>query len=431
MKCQMKLIEVPYGNETVRASVSADSVIFNGTMPECSPLADLEAVVLARLDCPTGCKPLKELVSQSDKIMILVEDNTRQTPVKRILPVLINYLEQHGVKAGQIEILIATGTHRIMTEEEIIEKVGLDVFRKLRIYQHDCTEKNDIADLGTVAVGPNKIPVQVNKRALAVDFILGLGNIVPHCDAGYSGGGKIVQPGICGIATTASTHITGALLEEIPLGDAENPCRLGIEKVAERVGLRFIINTVMNANQEVVDVVAGDFVTAHREGAKIAAKVYGVDIPALADITIVSSHPCNIDYWQAMKGLVAAYFTVKNGGYIIFVSPCYEGLEHNHPKLREWLKYSYKEGCGVARHTVLADESSDLVAADIAICNARIREKANILIVSDGLSQEDIGVLGYAKFDTLQAAVDYVLQKIPNGKIGVLPRGGDCLPIRR
>ncbi|SDD62349.1 nickel-dependent lactate racemase [Sporomusa acidovorans] len=431
MKRNRRSIAIPYGNEAARASVPADLVVFDGIMPKIPSIVDLETAVLEKLDNPRGCKPLKAMVSKADRILILIEDNTRQTPVKRILPVLISYLKNNEIKTNQIEILIATGTHRVMTEEEVIEKVGLDVFNSLQIYQHDFKKKDDIVDLGTVNLGESTIPVHVNKRALEADFIIGLGNIVPHCDAGYSGGGKIVQPGICGLATTASTHIAGALLAEIPLGNADNPCRLGIEKVAQRVGLRFIINTVMNANQEVVAVVAGDFVKAHREGSKIAANVYGVDIPVLADITIVSSHPCNIDYWQAMKGLVSAYFTVKSGGYIIFVSPCYEGLEHNHPQLREWLRYSYSESCNLARQTSLGDESADLVAADIAICNARIREKANILIVSEGLTKEDIAVLGYEKFDTLQAAIDYALREIPNGKIGILPRGGDCLPIKR
>ena len=344
MNCHMKSIEVPYGIDPAKAIVPMESVVFEGIMPQYPSLDDFENAVLDKLNHPIGCRPLREIVSASDKILILVEDNTRQTPVKRILPLLITYLENEGIKASQIKILMANGTHRVMTEKEVEEKVGLEIARKIKIHQHDVTKKDDIVDMGIVELGKSKIPVQVNKLAMEATFILGLGNIVPHCDAGFSGGGKIVQPGICGFATTASTHIAGALLAEMPLGDVENPCRLGIEKVAERVGLKFIINVIMNAKQEVVDVVAGDFVKAHREGAKIAAQVYGVDIPELADITIVSSHPCDIDYWQAMKGLVSAYFAVKKGGYIIFVAPCYEGLVHNHPKLRQWLSYSIKEG---------------------------------------------------------------------------------------
>ncbi|MBP2660144.1 MAG: hypothetical protein H6Q69_3176 [Firmicutes bacterium] len=95
MKYNMKLIEIPYGSEVVRASVPDDSVVFDGIMPKIPSIADLEAAVLEKIDNPSGCKPLKEIVSKSDRILILIEDNTRQTPVKRILPVLISYLENN------------------------------------------------------------------------------------------------------------------------------------------------------------------------------------------------------------------------------------------------------------------------------------------------------------------------------------------------
>ena len=182
-----------------------------------------------------------------------------------------------------------------------------------------------------------EIPVHVNKKILEADYVVGLGNIIPHCDAGFSGGAKIVQPGVCGFATTAATHIAAALLDEIPLGDLNNPCRQGIEEVAGKVGLKFIINVVMSPSGEVIDVFAGDFIAAHRAGAILAEQVYGVEIPELADIVIVSSQPGDIDFWQGEKALISAYFCVKKGGIIIFVAPCYEGMEHNHPRLRDWV----------------------------------------------------------------------------------------------
>ena len=174
---------------------------------------------------------------------------------------------------------------------------------------------------------------------------------------------------------------------------------------------------------------AGDFVKAHRKGAKIAEKAFGVSVPAPADIVIVSSYPANIDYWQAEKGIISAYFAVKENGFIIFVAPCPEGLAHNHPKFREWLKLSYAEACERIRAIPLEDEIADLVSADLAICNARVREKASILAVSHGLAEADFEILGYKPFKTVRDALDFALTAIPDGTIGILPRGGDCLPV--
>ncbi|MGE5632285.1 MAG: nickel-dependent lactate racemase [Caulobacteraceae bacterium] len=429
MDQDVKVIKVPYGSTKMEATIPVSSFLFEGKMKQFIPIENFDKVLLERLDTPIGCSPLKDQIKKGDKVLIIIDDNTRITPVNKILPVLIKYLTDSGAAPGNIEILTAPGTHRIMTQQEIIEKVGKEIYDTIKISQHDFTDKSSLVDLGVVEVDGMKFPIQVNKKVQEVDYIIGLGNIIPHSDAGFSGGAKIVQPGICGAATTSATHIAGALMKDIPLGNIDdNPCRKGIEEVARRVGLKFIINVVMTPEKEIVDIFAGDFVKAHREGAKLSGKVYGVEVPSLADIVVVSSSPCDIDYWQAEKGLVSAYYCVKQGGYIIFIAPCYEGMEHNHPKLREWSEISYDQAKKAVSQIPLEDEKADLVAADIAMANARVREKANILIVTEGLSDEEIKVLRYKKFKTLQEAIDYSLSVVPAAKVGVLPRGGDCLP---
>ncbi len=424
----MKTISLPYGDETLEVEVP-DRIIFDGTMEYIQPAANFEKLLLERVQKPTGCGPLDQLVSRNDKVLILIEDNTRNTPLKKILPVLVDYLERIGIGAQNVELLTAPGTHRVMTEAEIIEKVGEDAAASVKKSHHDFRDSEALIDLGGVQAGDYEIPIQINKKVTEFDFIIGLGNIVPHCDAGFSGGAKILQPGICGYSTTAATHAAAALLTEIPLGVVENPCRWGMEEVAKRVGLNFIINTVMNYKHEVIDIVAGDLVKAHRQGARISKKAFGVKIPEPADIVIVSSHPADIDYWQAEKGIISAYFAVKEGGFIIYAAPCPEGLEHNHPRFREWLKLSYAEACDLLKNTPLSDETADMVSADLAICNARVREKADILAVSHGLVETDMQILGYKPFKTVRDALDFALQKIPGGNIGILPRGGDCLPV--
>jgi nickel-dependent lactate racemase len=425
----IKKISIPYGNDSLTAQIPEELILFSGEMASLPALPNFEDYLLQKLDRPIGCGPLKSLIASSDRVLILVEDNTRNTPVKRILPALLAYLEKGGVALARVEILTAPGTHRVMTEKELAEKIGEGIARKAKVSQHDFRNAREIADLGAVQVGQSRIPVQVNRKILEADFLIGIGDIVPHADAGFSGGAKIVQPGVCGFATTAATHIAGALLDEIPLGEVANPCRLGMEEVARRVKLRFIINVIKNYQNEVVEVVAGDFVQAHRQGVVAARKSFGVSIPALADVVIVSSYPCDIDYWQAEKGLISAYFAIKKGGIIIFVAPCPEGMEHNHPRLRDWIKMTYAEACAAARRISPEDTQADLIAADLAICNSRIREKADVYLISDGLSQEESTILGYRKFGALQQAVNCARERFPTGRFGLLPRGGDCLPL--
>ncbi|MCL6611683.1 MAG: nickel-dependent lactate racemase [Peptococcaceae bacterium] len=423
-------VEVRYGKEVLQARVPAGSLLFDGKMREFAPLPSFQNALLDRIDRPVGGPPLKEQLSAGDRVMILIDDNTRSTPANKILPVLADYLTENcGVKQENIEIMVATGTHRLMTEDEVIGKVGPEIYKRIKISQHDCRDRQSIVYAGRVKSGELDIPVYINRKILDADYLIGLGSITPHCDAGYSGGSKVVQPGVCGFATTAATHVAAALLDEIPLGVVDNPCRRGIEEVGRLAGLKFIINVVMSPEGGVIGVFAGDPVRAHRKGVELAEQVYGVEIPAPADIVIVSSHPADIDFWQGEKGLVPAYFCVKKGGIIIFVAPCYEGMGHNHPALRDWVLLSYNQAREKALTISCHDEESDLVAFDIAMGCIRAREKARIFSVTSGLSPEDLKRLGFTPFDTLQGAVDYALKQFPRGKIGLLPRGGDCLPL--
>ncbi len=423
-------IAIPYGSASLEAQVPGGRVLFAGELEELPAIDDFAATLRARLEQPTAGRPLREIGAGRAKALCLVDDNTRHTPVDRILPVLFDHLNGIGLADDDIEILTASGTHRLMTADEVLAKVGAEAHRRVALTQHDCRDLDAIVEQDPVRAGGSLIPIQINRRILDADLIIGLGSIFPHSDAGFTGGAKIVQPGVCGMATTAATHIAAALLDEMPLGDADNPCRLGMEEVARKVGLDFIVNVVQDHRGRILEIVSGDFVAAHRRGAEVSRRVHGVAIPEPADIVVVGSHPGDIDWWQAEKCLVAAYFAVKQGGLIVFAGPCYEGLAHNHPRLRDWLRLSYDEARLKASAIDPADAEADLIAADVAIANARVREKATILMVTEGLSDADIALLGYRRLPDLQAAVDHALGRVPGGSLGVLPYGGICLPLR-
>jgi nickel-dependent lactate racemase len=402
-------------------------------------LADFGKALLDAMDNPIGTPALRELARGKENIVILIEDATRHTPLDKIVPVITDYLNQNGVSDDAISFLTAPGTHRVMTDREIEEKVGAETVRRFRIYQHDAAAADDIADLGAVNLkipgtedGNFHIPVRVNRRALSADLLIGLGSIVPHSDAGFSGGAKILQPGVCDFATTSATHAAAGLCPDIPLGMVEgNPCREGIEAVARKVGLSFILNVVQNYEGEPAGVFAGDFIEAHRAGVALSRISFSVDVPRPADIVVVSSSPADMDYWQANKALSCAYFTVKEGGTVIFAAPCYEGLAHNHPRFREWLALPLAEVLGRLRAADPEDADADVVSAVLAVCNCRARDKARIFFVGEGLTDEDLRALRYERRATVQEALGEALRQKPDAGVGILPKGGISLPAVR
>ncbi|MDR1874945.1 MAG: nickel-dependent lactate racemase, partial [Synergistaceae bacterium] len=394
------------------------------------------------LDNPIGAPALKDLARGKKDIVFLVEDATRNTPLDKIMPVVTNYLNRHGVSDDAMSFLTAPGTHRVMTEREIREKIGDEMVRRFRVYQHDATVAEDIVDLGVVNLrvsgsakvggGDFRIPVHVNRRVLSADLLIGLGNIVPHSDAGFSGGAKILQPGVCDFVTTSATHAAAGLCPDIPLGMVEgNPCREGIEAVGRKVGLSFILNVVQNYEGGVAGVFAGDFIKAHRAGVALSRTSFRVDVPEPADIVVVSSSPADLDYWQASKGLISAYFAVKEGGTIVFVAPCHEGLAHNHPRFREWLALPLAEVLRRLRATSPEDVDADVVSAVLAVCNCRVRDRARVFFAGGGLTDEDLRALQYIRHATVQEALDEALRQKPNAVVGILPKGGISLPMVR
>ena len=164
-------------------------------------------------------------------------------------------------------------------------------------------------------------------------------------------------------------------------------------------------------------------------GVKLARESFKVSLPKLADIVIVSSSPADLDYWQAEKGVTSAYFAVKEGGIIIFVSPCFEGLAHNHPRFREWLSLPLEETLKRLRQASPEDTEVDIISAVLAVCNSRVRNRARIFSVSEGLHPEDIEAMQYTPFPNIEAALSEALAQIPQATIGILPKGGISLPI--
>jgi len=349
---------------------------------------------------PIDSAPLRDLARRGKRVAIAVDDITRSTPCRTILPVVVDELVAAGVSARDVKIIIALGTHRKMSEEEILGRYGEEVVSRIEIVNHDAGDKDALIDLGQT---PSGTPIIVNRSFYEADVRVAIGNVIPHMYAGWSGGAKAVQPGVSSEATTYSTHIAAARipLEEL-VGKVENPVRLEIERVAQRVGLDFILNTVLNYRGELVKAFAGDMVRAHREAVRLAEGIYCPTIPQVADIVLASSHPADIDYWQAIKGAVVSSLSVRNGGVIVLLTPCEEGISPTHPEAERYGALQLHDVEGLVRAGVIRDLSS----AAFAMVQARIRAKARLLIVSDGLGRRQCEAIGVEKAESVQDAIE-------------------------
>jgi len=410
----MKL-ELRYGSGGVKVELPDERVLFTIEPASAAGVRDQGDEIKRALVNPIGSRPLRELVRIGTRVAIAVDDLTRLTPCRSILPVVIDELTGAGVSERDIRIIVALGTHRPMSEEEMSERYGKQVMGRIEVINHDARNASGIVDLGKTTSGT---PVLVNKEFYEADVKIAIGNVIPHMYAGWSGGAKAVQPGVSSEATTYSTHITAARipLEEI-VGKVENPVRQEIERVAEKVGLNFIVNTVLNDRGELVKAFAGDMIHAHREAVRFAENIFCSRIPSAADIVLASSYPADIDYWQAIKGAVAASLAVKDGGVIILLTPCKEGISPTHPEAERYGSFQLRD----IESLVVTGVIHDLASAAFAMVQARIRAKAKLVFVSEGLSQQKCRSLGAEKAESIQEAIERAEMALGgNARYGVL-----------
>jgi nickel-dependent lactate racemase len=273
-------------------------------------------------------------------------------------------------------------------------------------------------------VTPLGIPIYVSRQYLESDISIAVGTIIPHMYAGWAGGAKMVQPGVTSAVTTAKTHlIAGPRVYEI-LGDVDNPVRREMEAIAIKSGLKFIVNVVLNREGQVVAVVAGDVVQAHRAGVEIARPIYTVVVNERADIVVASSHPADRDLWQGFKPINGCGMLIKEGGTLILLIPAPEGIAPDHPQL---VALGTTPDARVMP-MIERGEITDGVAAATYLAYDQTRQRANIVLVSDGITDDDARKIGARATTGLQNALANALaQHGTHARVGVVTHGADIV----
>lgn len=390
--------------------------------PRVGAVANPAGAVLASLANPIGSVRLARMVQQKQKVAVIVDDITRETPTRIMLPAVLEELAVAGVENKDIAIVIALGTHRPMTPDEIERKIGSATAAEYRIVNVSAGEVGEMIYMGTSSLG---IPAFVNRVVAEADIRIGIGMIAPHLDAGYGGGGKIILPGVCGEQTVAAFHAQMAGIHTNQLGLEEAVLRLDLEKfVGECVKLDFIVNVILDSNGALYRCVAGDFVSAHRIGVRFAREVHGVTVKRRYPLVVVNAHPLWIDLWQTTKALAAGELMTEAGGMLILVADCPEGYGA-HPHFAEYIGMDLDR---LLRH--LSEEAiEDRAAAAEAVAVCRMKQQIEIGLVSSGFSASEVQRMGFSYHSTVEAAIQYGLKRTAEKKIGLITHGGTTIPL--
>lgn len=339
-------------------------------------------------------------------------------PSYKVLPQLLEEIYLSGVEKDDITIVFALGSHRPHSEAEMIKLVGEDVFRTIRCVD---SNPNDCINMQKTKAGT---PVDITRIVAEADRRICLGNIEYHYFAGYSGGAKAIMPGVATRESIQNNHKM-MILPECHAGNIEtNPLRLDLEEAAQICGVDFILNVVLDEKKQIVYAVAGDITLAHREGCKKLDKIYKKTIKQKADIVIVSQGgaPKDLNLYQTQKALDNAKHAVKNGGIIILVGSCKEGLGEK--TFEDWITQAEKPG-----DLITKIKQDFKLGGHKAAAIAMILENAEIYLVSD-MEDSFVESIFMQPFHNIQTAYDTAVDKLgENSSVIIMPYGGSTLPI--
>jgi nickel-dependent lactate racemase len=379
-------ITLDYGRTGLDVTLPDDRIVGPLAIRPAAPLADPERAIADAIANPIGSRPLAEVARGRKNACILICDITRPVPNRLILPPLLRTLEEQGVARKDICILIATGLHRPNEGAELEEMVGPEIARNYRIENHHGKVREEHDYLGET---PNGVPVWLDSRYVRADLKITTGLIEPHLMAGYSGGRKVICPGIAGLDTVKVWH--GPKFLEHPKADCGfvegNPVHEENTRIALMAGCDFIVNVCLDGSRRVTWVGAGDMIKAWEAGVRFVEDVVRVPVEKPCEVVVTScaGYPLDTTWYQAVKGLTGALPIVKQGGTIVLVaslsegvgSPEFQHLIADNPDLKEFKRRIMGKDYFVMDQWQLEE-----------LC--KVVEKCKVKVVSDGLPAETL-----------------------------------------
>jgi lactate racemase len=413
-------IELAYGRRSFEFSF--DDARFSVVTTQTNqplPLTDLE--IGNAFDSPIASPPLDEIAGGDDSILIVVSDATRATASAQVVNLLVRRLVQAGVSPARMAVIFATGIHRPVSEKEKLELLTPFIVQRLRILEHDAYDQSKLTTLGTTQSG---VRVEVDSAVRDFSRVFLTGGITFHYFAGFTGGRKSVCPGLASAKTIEATHMLALDLESggrragvLPGLLDGNPVHEECERVANMIAPAFGINTIVDEKKRAVKMVCGDWRLAHRAACEYYLEKYSAGIVAKRDIVIVScgGFPHDINLIQAHKALDMAALACKDGGTIILLAECSDGL--GRPDFLKWFEESHSST--LATRLVNGYEVNGQTAWALLTKAERFR----VCLVSE-LPRETVERMRMIPVETISAA----LEQAGSSDGYIMPRGAAVLP---
>ena len=318
-------VHLPYGEDGLDVELPETAIVLE---PEqTSGISDPERTIAAALERPLGAPPLRDLVQPGNQVAIVVSDITRPVPNQVLLPPILDAIHGRGVPREGVVILVATGMHRASTPDEVERMLGAEIAAAYEIVNHDARDEATLEHVATTARGAE---VRMNARYLNADVRIVTGFVEPHIFAGYSGGGKAVLPGVAGTEIVMSNHSAEMLGHPKATWCVTegNPVFEEMRDIALLTKPSFCVNVTLNAEREITGVFAGELVAAHDAGITQAERQYVRMIDEPFDIVVSTNmgYPADLNLYQAVKGMSVAAQGVREGGAVVLVAECRDGL---------------------------------------------------------------------------------------------------------
>ncbi|QDR81532.1 nickel-dependent lactate racemase [Sporomusa termitida] len=411
-----------YGKGTVNFTVDESLVTDELYIRQCPVLSDPAESVREAIRNPIGCKPLRDIVKTGETVVFLVNDTTRIANSHIFMPILLDELNSAGIPDQDMWIVFALGTHRLMTEEEMVGEVGSSVSQRVRLYNSDCRDAGQFRYFGTTSYGT---PVYFNNKVVEADHIICTGSVVHHFFAGFGGGRKAMLPGVAHYETVRKNHSL-MLDANAVIGKLDgNPIYHDQVEGTEMCRPSFLLNVVLNEKKEFLKVFAGDYIQAHRECCEFVNGVYGVPVEKEADLVIAScgGYPKDINVYQLQKTMDNAWCAVREGGVVIILGECAEGSGSAiYEKTMQ--KYTTPEQVEAA---VKADFQ---IGAHKAYAVTRLMKKAHFILVSSMLP-ELARLLLFTPARDMEEAMELAVNKfnLIQPRIILMPMGSITVPL--
>lgn len=413
-----KFYELGFGKQKLTVALDDKNVIAELRPNEVERGLTGEAEVRRSMENPIGTPRLNELARGKTDIVIITSDITRPCPTFRLLPSVLDELCAAGIELECITVVFALGSHRRHTPDEMKKLAGERVFARIRCIDADASR---YVHMGVTSRGT---AVDIFDEVARANLRICLGNIEYHYFAGYSGGYKAIMPGVSTRDAIQSNHRFMVEPSACAGRNEGNPVREDIEEAGRLCPVDYIINVILDEKKEIIRSFAGHPVLAHREGCRFLDRLYGVKIPRRADIVIVSAggYPKDINMYQAQKALDNAGHAVRDGGIIIWVASCAEGLGESH--FEEWMT-SHKKSRDMIEHI----HNTFVLGGHKAAAIAMLLEKTRIMLVSELEPDFVRGIFlePYCSAETALADAYYALGD--DASVIVMPYGGSTLPV--